>query len=257
MNNKKDAVIREKHPMERKIFIKPGMPACPGCQGPTVGRIVAELLEELNIEERTIGVYGISCSSNWIHGLDIDVVLLAHGRAPDVATGIKRLRPDAFVFTGQGDGDCISIGAGSLIGALTRGEKITIIMHNNTNYGTTGGQMGATSLIGQVTTTTPKGRSPATEGYPVHTAELVATFKGAAFSARGALISPKHYLLTKDYIMRAFQKQINNVGLSFVEVITACPPNWHKTPVEAVKWIEEEVLKEYPLGVFKDVDKIE
>ena len=255
MNN--NVSIEERRWGRPKLFTRPVLLACPGCQHPLIGRIVAELLDELNIDERTIGVYGISCASNWIHSLNIDCVNLAHGRSPDVATGIKRLRPDAFVFTGQGDGDCIAIGAGSLIGALTRGEKITIIMGNNTNFGTTGGQMGPTTIMGQVTSTTSQGRTPATEGYPVHTAELVATFKGTAFSARGAFISPKHYLLTKDYIRKAFQKQVNNVGLSFVEVIFACPPYWHKTPVVAVKWIEEEVLKEYPLGVFKDVDKIE
>jgi len=255
MNNKTE--VKEKEWRRPDLFLAPALLACPGCQQPTIGRIVAEVLEEMGLVGKAIGIYDIGCASVWIQALNIDCVLHAHGRAADVATGIKRLRPDAFVFAGQGDGGCVAIGAGAFIGALGRSEKFTLIMGNNTNYGTTGGQMAPTTVLGQVTSTTPEGRSPAREGYPIHAAELAASFKGAAFSARGALISPKHYLATKDYIKRAFQKQLDNVGMSFVEVIFACPPNWHKTPVESLKWIEDEVIKEYPLGVFRDVDKIE
>jgi len=151
----------------------------------------------------------------------------------------------------------MAIGAGSLVGALTRGEKITTIMGNNTNYGTTGGQMAPTTVMGQVTSTSPNGRDAAREGYPVHAAEMVATFKGCSYSARGALISPDNYQRTKKYVETAFKKQIDNVGFSFVEIISACPVNWHKSPVESLKWIEDEVLAEFPLGEFKNVDRIE
>jgi len=229
--------------------------SCPGCQHPTAGRIVAEVLEELGIDGKTIAVMGVGCAGGLLFGTNIDLTLPAHGRAPDAASAIKRCRPDTIVWTMQGDGDCIAIGAGPLIGALTRNEKITIIMCNNTNYGTTGGQLAPTTLMGQVTPTSPYGRNAASEGYTVHTAELVATFPGCAYSARGALTSPDNYQRTKKYINTSFQKQIDNVGLSFVEVITACPVNWHKTPVECLKWIEDELLAEFPLGEFKNVQR--
>ncbi|OGO04665.1 MAG: hypothetical protein A2Y91_05820 [Chloroflexi bacterium RBG_13_54_8] len=232
------------------------MPGCPGCQYPTVGRIIAELLEELNLDGKTIEVVGIGCNSG-VAMLNIDAIQGSHGGAPDTATAIKRLSPDSFVYTVQGDGDCIAIGAGSFIGALTRGEMITIIMCNNANYGTTGGQMAPTTLMGQITTTSPEGRGAATGGYPVHVAELAATFKGVAYSARGALTSSADYQRTKKYIKAAFKKQIDRIGLGFVEVISACPANWHMSPVESLKWIREKMVPEFPLGEFKNVDHID
>lgn len=230
---------------------------CPGCQYGTIGGIIGELLDELGVVNKTICVTGVGCNGFLVQGLKIDHVSAPHGRPPDVATAIKRTNPDLFIFTMQGDGDCIAIGAGALIAALGRGEKFTIIMCNNTNYGTTGGQLAPTTILGQVTPTTPRGRNSADEGYPTHTAELVATFKGAVYSARGSLHTPAHYQKTKGYVKTAFEKQLGNVGLSFVEIISACPPNWHMTPVESLNWIEKSVIAEFPLGEFKNVDRIE
>jgi 2-oxoglutarate ferredoxin oxidoreductase subunit beta len=230
---------------------------CPGCQTPLVGRIIGETLEELGIGDKAIMIGGVGCHGYLQGGMSLDRVLAPHGRAPDLATAIKRIRPKTLVFTVQGDGDCIAIGAGSLIGALGRSEKFTIIMINNTNYGTTGGQLAPTTLVGQLTTTTPQGRDPRVEGYPIHAAEMVAGFKGVAYCARGALHTPAHYARTKGYIRAAFEKQLEAVGLSFVEVITACPPNWHMSPVQSLSWIEEMVIREFPLGELKNVARIE
>ena len=222
-----------------------------------VGRIVAEVIEELGIGDDTVMVMGNGCHAYLAGGLDFDVTSGGHGRAPDIATAMRRTLPDAIVFTIQGDGDCVAIGADALMGALGRSEKITIIMVNNTNYGTTGGQMAPTTIIGQVTTTSPTGRNPNVEGYPTHAAELVATFKGVAYSARGSLHTAANYQRTKKYVKTAFQRQIERVGLSFVEVITACPPNWHMTPVESLDWIDKKIVPEYSLGEFKNITCIE
>ena len=232
------------------------LPGCPGCQHPTIGRIIAEVLEELDLDGSAIEVTGIGCNSA-VAMLNVDVVLGSHGGAPDMATALKRLHPETFVYTVQGDGDCIAIGAGSFIGALTRGEMISIIMCNNANYGTTGGQLAPTTLMDQTTTTTPNGRDAVMGGYPVHVAELAATFKGVAYSARGALNTPANYRRTRKYIKTAFQKQLAHVGLTFVEVLSACPPNWHLSPVECLGWIEENMIPEFPLGEFKNVDIID
>lgn len=230
------------------------VPGCPGCQAGSVGRIIADVLEEMGLDGKAILSDGIGCHSG-VAVLNLDVVQGSHGGAPDMATAVKRLSPDSFVFTVQGDGDCIAIGAGSFIGALTRSEMITIIMVNNANYGTTGGQMAPTTLMGQKTTTTPSGRDVASGGYPVRVAELAATFRSVAYSARGALTTPANYQRTKKYIKAAFQKQVDHAGLGFVEVLAACPPNWHLSPVESLKWIEEKMIPEFPLGEFKNVDR--
>ena len=230
---------------------------CPGCQTPVVARIIAEVLDELGIGDKAIMVGCVGCGGILIGGFDLDRVSPAHGRGPDVATAIKRIYPESIVFTVQGDGDCIAIGSSSLIGALTRAEKITIIMVNNTNFGTTGGQLGPTTIVGQVTTTSPEGRNPGVEGYPAHAAEMVATFKGVAYSARGSLHTPASYQHTKKYIRTAFERQMDGVGTSFVEVITACPTNWHLTPVQSLKYIEEQVIPEFRLGEFRNVTSIE
>lgn len=235
-----------------KTLVMP-LPGCPGCQHPTIGRIIAEVLEELDLDGSAMLVTGIGCNSA-VGMLDIDAVIGSHGGAPDTATALKRLHPEAFVFTVQGDGDCIAIGAGSFIGALTRSEMITIIMCNNANYGTTGGQLAPTTLMGQTTTTTPDGRDVVMGGYPVHVAELAATFRGVAHSARGALNTPANYRRTRQYVKTAFQKQVDHIGLSFVEILSACPPNWHLSPAESLKWIEESMIPEFPLGEFKNVD---
>jgi len=174
-----------------------------------------------------------------------------------VATAIKRvLRDEPIVFTVQGDGDCVAIGAGSLFNAVARAERISVFMVNNANFGTTGGQLAPTTLMGQVTTTTPRGRTPA-EGYPVHVPEVLVNFKGVAYAARGAVHTPANYQRTKRYLKTAFQKQIDGVGFSFVEILAACPPDWHMTPVESLRFIEEKMIPEFPLGEFKNVDRID
>jgi len=229
---------------------------CPGCQEPLTARIIAEVLEEMGMGGKSIGVFDIGCSSFLLSMLDIDAVLTPHGRPPDMATAIKRVHPDNIVFTVQGDGGLLSIGADPLLGALIRAEKITIIMQNNAVYGTTGGQMAPTSLVGQKTTSTPEGRDVTTAGFPAHAAEMIAIFKGVAYSARGAFNTPANYQRTKRYIKTAFQKQMNKVGLSFVEVLCACPANWRLSPQDCLKWIEERMIPEFPLGEFKNVDRI-
>ena len=236
--------------------ISPGYQPCPGCQYWTLGRLLAEVLEELNIYDKLIGVNGVGCHGQVSSVLDIDKIVSAHGRAADVATAIKRLRPDAMVCTIQGDGDCIAIGAGAFIGALTRAERLTMIMCNNGNYGTTGGQLAPTTLIGQVTTTSPGGRGTNQDGFPTHTAEIAAQFKGVAYSARGAINTPANFQRTKKYVKTAFKKQVDGVGLGFVEVLSTCPPNWHLSPVESLKRIEEKMIPEFPLGEFKNVEQI-
>ncbi len=174
-----------------------------------------------------------------------------------MATALKRLHPDAVLITCQGDGDLAAIGLGAFLNALQRGEKLTTILLNNAGYGTTGGQMAPTTLLGQVTTTSPMGRDPETMGYPIHVAELVTQFKGLVYSARVTVHTPANFRRAKKAMKTALEKQINGVGYSFVEFISACPPNWKLTPVECQTFLSEKMLAEYPLGVFKDVDKIE
>jgi len=239
--------------LHRTLIMPP--PGCPGCQHMTIGRIIAEVLEELGLDGKAIAVAGIGDHST-IGVLNVDTIMGSHGGATDMATAIKRLLPDSLVYTVQGDGDCMAIGAGSFLGALARGEMITIILCNNGNYGSTGGQLAPTTPVGQKTPTTPDGRSAAREGYPVRAAELAATFEGIAYSARGALTGPKDYQRTKGYVRKAFQKQIDHVGLSFVEVLSACPANWHLSPVESLRWIEEKMIPVFPLGEFKDADRL-
>jgi 2-oxoglutarate ferredoxin oxidoreductase subunit beta len=234
-----------------------GFAYCPGCQEVLAAKIIAEVIEELEIGGKTIGVFGIGCSSFLINRVEVDAIIGPHGRPPDMATGIKRIYPENLVFSIEGDGGLISIGGESLLGALTRAEKITIFMLNNAVYGTTGGQMAPTTLPGQVTSTSPTGRDVVASGFPAHAAEMIATFKGVVFSARGALISAATYKKTKEYIKAAFQKQIDNIGLSYVEILSACPTNWHLSPVDSLQWIEEKMVEEFPLGVLKNVDKIE
>jgi len=231
-------------------------PYCGGCQSPLLERILSEVIEELGIEDRAIGVTGVGCHARVCMPIDIDAIQSIHGRAVDVATGIKRaLDGEPIVFTVQGDGDCASIGGGALLGACSRSEKITIIMINNNNYGTTGGQMSPTSLLGQTTTTTPQGRS-LDHGYPLHVPEFLGTMKSVCYAARGSLATFAQFKKTKKYIKKALKKQMDNVGLSFVEVLAACPPNWRMSPGEAIDRIRAEVVQEFPLGEFKNVDAL-
>ncbi len=232
-----------------------GAPLCPGCWHGTIASIIGQVVEDMDIHGKTIAVSGAGCAALAMAGFSFDRTWGAHGRPPDIATGIKRVHPEAVVFTIQGDGDLLAIGSDPLMGALSRGEMITIFMLNNTNFGTTGGQLAPTSLMEQVTPTTPLGRAP-TEGYPVHAAEMLAQFQGVAYSARGSVNNVANYRATKKYIRAALQKQVDNVGLSFVEIISACPVQWHVTPLESLKRVEAQVLAEYPLGEFKNVDRL-
>ena len=258
MNNNLNAVKKELIYAPSQYRLGAQSPACPGCGSPLACNIIMDSLEEMGIIENSIVVIGVGCTGMGFFGTKIDMTFCAHGPAPSVAAGIKQGNYDkSIVFTIQGDGDCAAIGAGYLVNSAVRGDKITIIMCNNTNYGTTGGQMAPTTLIGQKTTTTPEGRIGAKQGYPLHVPEMIAPMKGVAYSARGSIHNFASYQRTKKYVKKGFQKQIDGVGLGFVEVLTACPVNWHMTPVEAMKWIEEEVVPEYPLGEFKNVDSID
>ncbi|MBE0481698.1 MAG: 2-oxoglutarate oxidoreductase [Dehalococcoidia bacterium] len=230
---------------------------CAGCGHPLVERLVCEAIGELGIAGRTVNVSGAGCSSGFcIRACDTDGFMGPHGRAVDIATAMKRVRPDNIVYTVQGDGDCIAIGAEGFINAAGRAERITVIMVNNTSYGTTGGQMAPTTLLGQVTSTTPGGRS-VEHGYPMHVAELAATIKGCVYSARGSVDSPANYNRTRKYVKRAFQKQIDNLGFSFVEILAMCPSVWHMTPAESLKFVSEKMIPEFPLGEFKNVGSSE
>lgn len=228
---------------------------CQGCGYPILQRIMGELLEEMSLTDKAVGCAGAGCVWCFFQALKIDAHHGAHGRPPDVATAIKRLKPHLFVFTVQGDGDAMAIGTEALIQAAARSEKLTVIMANNGGYGNTGGQMAPTSLLGQVTTTTPTGRDPNAHGFPIHTAELMAQLDGVCYSARTALTSPAHYTKTKKVIRTAFQKQLDGAGFSFVELLLPCPTNWHLSPVHSMKWIEERVIPQFPLGEFKNVSK--
>lgn len=229
---------------------------CPGCHYGLIIRILCECIDELDIQGRVILLGGVGCSYGWPAFFKTDGSSCPHGRAPDMATALKRLHPDAILITCQGDGDLGAIGLGAFLNAIQRGEKLTTVLLNNAGYGTTGGQMAPTTLLGQVTTTSPRGRSPETEGYPLHVAELVANLRPTAYSARVAVNTPANFNRAKKVMKTALQKQVDGIGYSFVEFVSACPPNWKMTPVECQTFLAEEMLAEYPLDVFKDVDEI-
>jgi len=235
-----------------------GIILCPGCQHGVAIRLLCEAIEELGIQGRAVGVSGIGCHAIATTLAQVEWVGGAHGRAGDMATAIKRVsRGKLIVFTWQGDGDALAIGTESTIQAAARGERITVIMINNGNFGTTGGQMAPTTLLGQKTTTTPRGREAKTEGYPFYAPEYMAVMKGVAYTARGALNTPANCLRAKEYIKRALKKQIDDVGFSYVEILSACPPDWHLTPLECQERIAKEVIPAFPLGEFKNVDQLE
>jgi 2-oxoglutarate ferredoxin oxidoreductase subunit beta len=225
---------------------------CPGCGHGIIHRLVAETIDELGIRERTIGIAPVGCAVFAYDYFNFDVTEAPHGRPPAVATGIKRVRPDKIVFTYQGDGDLAAIGTAETIHAANRGENITVIFVNNTNYGMTGGQMAPTTLVGQKTATTPFGRDPQREGYPVHVCELLTTLEGTAYLERVAVNSPKNIIRAKKAIRKAFQNQVEGKGYSLVEVLSQCPVDWGMTPHDAIAWVESHVMKTFPLGVYKD-----
>lgn len=225
---------------------------CPGCTHGIAHRLVAEALDELGVTDRTIGIPGVGCCVFLYYYLSIDVLEAPHGRAPAVATGMKRAQPDKIIFNYQGDGDMAAIGTSEIIHAANRGENITVIYVNNSVYGMTGGQMAPTTLLGQQTTTSPYGRNFQTEGYPIRMAELLATLEGVAYSARVSLHKPKNVIQAKKAIVKAFEMQINQMGFSMVELLSTCNTNWRVSPVEALDMIENEMIPYFPLGVFKE-----
>jgi 2-oxoglutarate ferredoxin oxidoreductase subunit beta len=224
---------------------------CPGCTHGIAHRLVAEVIDEMGLAERTIGVASVGCSAFSYNYFDFDFVQSPHGRAPAMATGVKRSRPDRIVFTYQGDGDMISIGAGEIIAAAGRGENITVIFLNNANYGMTGGQMAPTTLPGMKTTSSPNGRDVEQTGYPILASELLATQQGASYIARRSLHDPKNIRMAKKAIRLAFETQVRGLGFSMVELLSTCPTNWHMTPANATKWLEEKMLPYYPIGDYK------
>jgi 2-oxoglutarate ferredoxin oxidoreductase subunit beta len=224
---------------------------CPGCTHGVAHRLVAETIDELGIRKRTVGIAPVGCAVLMYNYFDCDFQEAAHGRAPAMATGIKRVRPDLMVFTYQGDGDLASIGLGEIIHAANRGEKFTTIFINNAVYGMTGGQMAPTTMPNQKTSTSPLGRNVEEVGMPMRVAELLATLQTPSYITRQAVLKPKYITKAKKAIKRAFTYQMENRCFSLVELISTCPTNWGLTPVNAITWAEENLLPYYPLGEFK------
>ena len=224
---------------------------CPGCGHGIIHRLVAEVIDELGIREKTVAVAPVGCAVLLYNYFDLDAYEAAHGRAPAIATGCKRVHPELVVFTYQGDGDLAAIGTAEIVHAAARGERITTIFVNNAIYGMTGGQMAPTTLIGQKTTTTPNGRMPEKAGYPIRVCEMLATLEGAAYISRVSVSNSKNIIQAKKAIKKAFETQIRNLGFSLVEVLSQCPTNWHMTPVESTKWVDEKMASYFPLGEFK------
>ncbi|MBE6754466.1 MAG: 2-oxoglutarate oxidoreductase [Ruminococcaceae bacterium] len=225
---------------------------CPGCTHGIVHRLVAEVLDELGVIGKTVGVAPVGCAVFAYNYFSCDMVEAAHGRAPAVATGLKRALPDNVIFTYQGDGDLAAIGTAETVHAATRGENITVIFINNAIYGMTGGQMAPTSLPGQVTQTTPYGRDVNYSGYPVRVCEMLSTLDGVALAQRVAVDCVKNVTIAKKAIKKAFENQIAGRGYSIVEVLSTCPTNWGLTPNEALEWLRGNMMPYYPLGVYKD-----
>ncbi|MBO5744062.1 MAG: 2-oxoglutarate oxidoreductase [Clostridia bacterium] len=246
-----------------KVFQKPHALSdvpfhyCPGCPHGIVHRLVAEVIDELGIEGDTIGVAPVGCSVMAYNYFECDMQEAAHGRAPAVATGIKRARPDKVVFTYQGDGDLAAIGTAETVHVAARGENVTTIFINNAIYGMTGGQMAPTTLPGQVTQTSPYGRDVKTQGNPIRVSEMLATLDGPAYIERVTVDTIPHIKQAKAAIKKAFQMQIEGKGFSLVEVVSTCPTNWGMSPQESFQWMRDNMLVKYPLGVYKDITKEE
>lgn len=225
---------------------------CPGCTHGIIHRLVAEVLEELDIIDKSIGVSSVGCTYNNYEYFACDMVQAAHGRAPAVATGIKRVHPNAPVFTYQGDGDLAAIGTAEIVHAAARSENITTIFVNNAIYGMTSGQLAPTSLMGQITTTSPFGRDAKKHGYPINMSEMLATLQGPAYIERVSVHDVKHIRLAKKAIKKAFEMQIKGLGFTMIEVLSTCPTNWGITPVDSIDWVQDKMMPQYPLGIFKD-----
>jgi 2-oxoglutarate ferredoxin oxidoreductase subunit beta len=243
----------------KKVFTRPkslkrnAFHYCPGCGHSIAHRLICEVIDEMNLQDKAIGIPPPGCSVFAYYYFDVDMVESAHGRGAAVATGIKRAFPEAVVFTYQGDGDLAGIGTAETIHAANRGENITSIFINNAVYGMTGGQMAPTTLVGQKTTTTPYGRDTILEGHPIKMSEILALVEGAAYIERVAVNSPANIRKTKKAIQKAFQVQLDKRGFAMVEILSPCPTNWKMSPVEAWQWVDKEMTKVFPLGVIKDV----
>ncbi len=223
---------------------------CPGCTHGIVHRLVAEAMDEFGLAERTVGIAPVGCAVYAYRYFACDMVEASHGRAPAVATGIKRVRPDLFVFTYQGDGDLASIGIAEIVHAAARGEPITVVFINNAVYGMTGGQMAPTTLPGQKTSTTPYGRDPKTAGNPIRVCELLSSLEGPAYLARVTVANPRRVRETKRALRKAFRAQLEGLGFSLVEVLSTCPTRWSMSPEKALAWVEETMVPYYPLREF-------
>ncbi|NLG80557.1 MAG: 2-oxoglutarate oxidoreductase [Firmicutes bacterium] len=246
----------------QKVFGRPEALAdvpthyCPGCTHGIIHRLIAEVIDELGVRERTVGISPVGCAVLAYDYFNCDFVEASHGRAPAVATGIKRASPNSVVFTYQGDGDLASIGAGEIVHAASRGEKITVIFVNNAIYGMTGGQMAPTTLPGQKTTTSPRGRDPEVAGHPIRVCELLSSLSGAAYIARVSVTSPANVAKARRAVKKAFETQLEGKGFSLVEFLSTCPTNWGMTPVEALKWVDDKMAVYYPLGEYTRVPEV-
>lgn len=246
--------------MSTTIFKRPNSLAdvpftyCPGCLHGVAHRLIAEIIDELGIEGNTIGVAPVGCSVMAYEFFDCDMIEAAHGRAPAVATGLKRTNPENIVFSYQGDGDLASIGMAETVHAATRGENITVIFINNAIYGMTGGQMAPTSLPEQVTQTSPYGRDVKNDGFPIRVVEMLSTLDGVALAQRVTLDTPKHIREAKRALKKGFQNQVDKKGYSIIEIVSSCPTNWGLSPQESLEWMRENMLPYYPLGVYRDID---
>jgi 2-oxoglutarate ferredoxin oxidoreductase subunit beta len=216
--------------------------------------MVCEAIDELGIQSQTVAIAPVGCAVLMHQYLALDFIEAPHGRAPAVASGIKAVRPDKIVFTYQGDGDLASIGMGEIVHTMNRSLPLTVIFVNNAIYGMTGGQMAPTTLLGQKSTTSPAGRNAKTNGYPIRMSEMLRTLEGPAYIERVALTQPKYIIKAKQAILKAFKNQVEGKGMSFVEVLSTCPTNWGMRPVDACKWLEDNMIPYYPLGVFKDFE---
>ena len=246
----------------QEVFTRPtgykkdyNYPFCAGCGHGVVLRLIAEVLDELNVKGETIATASVGCSINLDKFYDLDIIGADHGRAPCVATGVKRAKPSKVVFTYQGDGDAATIGFNELTHTALRGENITTICVNNANFGMTGGQASATSILGQITTTTQTGRDPKISGHPIKISEMIALCDGASYVARVAIFSPQSIIKAKASIKKAFEYQLQGKGFSFIEVIAACPTGWKLKPIDALEYIKNDLTKVHKLGVLKDIEE--
>jgi len=229
---------------------------CPGCTHGIIHRLIAEVIDELGIRESTVGVAPVGCAVLAYHYFNFDTVEAAHGRAPAVATGMKRVVPENVIFTYQGDGDLAAIGTAEIVHAANRGENITVIFVNNAVFGMTGGQMAPTTLPGQVTTSTPTGRDVKLAGYPVKVAEILSQTTGAAYVVRRTVSQPKYVRQCKKAIKTAFKTQLAGLGFSLVEILSTCSTNWGMSPIEALEWLDENMIPYYPLGDYKVIEEV-